>query len=58
MARAAIQHLCWQLREIILRSEHKGREEQWFICLQYGKTECSALCAWGQGLADYREFTF
>ena len=55
MLRAANQDICCALRVTILRLERKGREEEEFVCSQYGRTEGSGLR--GQGLADYREMT-
>jgi hypothetical protein len=56
MVLADNQDICQQLRVIILRSKHQGREEQWLIFSQYGRTEGSGLQVRGQGLGDYREF--
>ena len=53
MVRAANQDICWALRVIVLRFEHKRREG--FIRSQYGRTKGSDLR--GQGLAEYREMT-
>jgi hypothetical protein len=55
MLRAANQDICWALRVIVLRFEHKRRAEEWFIRSQYGRTESSDLR--GQRLAEYREMT-
>ena len=55
MVRAANQDICWALRAIVLRFEHKRREVQWFVRSQYGRTKGSGLR--GQGLGEYREMT-